>query len=59
MTIEYYHKDVYGNDLIYLVDSTASRCIHQLTGKKTLSQKDMNALSGLGINQVEVIAPRA
>jgi hypothetical protein len=42
-------KSVYGNDLIYVVEPGARASIRLLTGKKTVSAYDIEALRGLGI----------
>lgn len=36
-TIQYYPKNVYGNDLEYVVNQADASLIQQLTGKKTVT----------------------
>ena len=49
MAIHVKVKSVYGNDLIYVVEPEAADFIRTLTGKKTVSEYDIEALRGLGI----------
>lgn len=58
MIIEYYIKNVYGNELIYVKDEQLKRVIANLTGKKTISQKDIANFKVLGITFKEVLPPR-
>ena len=46
-TIEYYKKNVYGNDLMYVKDKTQAEIITGLTGQKTISPYIMEALKKL------------
>lgn len=46
-------KNVYGNDLLY-VTSAHAKWVSQLTGKKTVSESDIEALRELELS-VEVI----
>jgi hypothetical protein len=41
-------KDVYGNPLIYVADATLQRTIQKLTGRKSLTNSDIEALKELG-----------
>jgi hypothetical protein len=45
-------KSVYGNDLIYVVEPWAAAYISTLTGKKTVTKHDIEALKGLGIEVI-------
>jgi len=58
MTINYYYKNVYGNEHIYIKDELQADIISGLTGKKTVSQYDINYLRKLGCTLTEVIPPR-
>lgn len=58
MIIEYYIKNVYGNDLIYIKDKHLKETISSLIGKKTISQKDIKNFEVLGISFKEVLPPR-
>lgn len=57
-TMNYYRKNVYGREVIYLITSNWSRAVMQLTGKKTATQSDLDALKVLGYTMTEVLAPR-
>lgn len=48
MNIEIEIKNVYGNELNYIVDSEKAFLLSQLTGRKTLTDEDIKALKGLG-----------
>jgi len=48
MTIEVTQKDVYGNTLTYVADAAVQRSIQKLTGRKTLTNSDIQALKELG-----------
>lgn len=52
MTIHYYIKQVYGKDMIYIVDPVIASNMHYLTGKKTLSFGDIETLQNLGFELV-------
>jgi hypothetical protein len=54
MTLEIEVKSVYGNDLIYPLTHTEE--IRVLTGKKTLSVLQLNALKEMGL-EVKLITP--
>ncbi len=58
MIIEYYIKNVYGNELIYIKDEQLKKIISNLLGKKTINQKDINNFEILGISFKEVLPPR-
>ena len=55
MRIQIEIRNNYGNEAIYVVSSHSS-AISQLTGKKTISRADIQALQDLGL-MVETIAP--
>jgi hypothetical protein len=48
MTIEVIQKDVYGNTLTYVADAAVQRSIQKLTGRKSLTDSDIQALKELG-----------
>lgn len=58
MTIEYYSKNNYGCNALYVVESDKASAIAVLTGKKTISESDIEALKTFGIYFVEVLPPR-
>jgi hypothetical protein len=47
-SIEYYIKNVYGNENIYIIGENAKH-IQTLTNKKTIDKGDMLALEKLGL----------
>jgi len=57
MTIEVERKEVYGNTLTYVKKESVRNSIKKLTGRKTLTDYDVEALKELGfvlvIEQVE------
>jgi len=55
MRIQIEIRNNYGNEAIYIVSSHAS-AVSQLTGKKTISRADIQALQDLGL-MVETTAP--
>lgn len=48
MTIKVNRKAVYGSLLTYVVDTEVQRTIQKLTGRKTLTSSDIQALIELG-----------
>jgi hypothetical protein len=48
MTIEVTQKEVYGNTLTYVADESIRNSIKKLTGRKTLTSYDIEALKELG-----------
>ena len=48
MTIEVTRKEVYGNTLTYVADESIRNSIKKLTGRKTLTDYDVEALKELG-----------
>lgn len=49
VTISVKRREVYGNALIYVCDPTHADVISGLTGKKTVSEKDLSLLKMLGV----------
>jgi len=47
-------KNVYGNEMIYIVDQNEAKAISMLTGKKTIDNNDIDALFMLGI-QINIV----
>ena len=58
MTIEVERKEVYGNTLTYVVDESIRNSIKKLTGRKTLTDYDIEALKELGFILVIEHRPR-
>lgn len=48
MTIEVTQREVYGNTLTYVADAAVQRSIQKLTGRKSLTDSDIQALKELG-----------
>ena len=48
MTIEVERKEVYGNTLTYVQKESVRNSIKKLTGRKTLTDYDIEALKELG-----------
>ena len=57
MKIEYYRREVYGNEMWYVVNSEIEGWVSMLTNRATLSNGDMKALQALGFELVEVLQP--
>lgn len=55
MIIQYYIKNVFGNDNIYIKDKAINKNISTLTKKKTLDRNDIIALEKLGFILEQVI----
>lgn len=55
MTIEYYIKSNYGNNMMYVKSDTQRVAITSLTGAKTLTASAKRALEVLGFNFVQVL----
>lgn len=51
MTIDYYTKEVYGKTMLYLADRTQASLWERLTGKRTLTERDMATLTDLTMIQ--------
>ena len=50
MKVQFYTKQVYGNTLIYLVESEATENMLCLIGQKTISKFQMKRFEDLGIS---------
>ena len=48
MTIEVIRKQVWGNELTYVKEESVRNSIRKLTGRKTLTVSDIEALKELG-----------
>lgn len=48
MTIEVERKQVYGNTLTYVKKESVRNSVQKLTGRKTLTDRDIKALKELG-----------
>tara|TARA_B100000497_G_scaffold127673_1_gene170330 strand:+ start:4011 stop:4193 length:183 start_codon:yes stop_codon:yes gene_type:complete len=48
MTIEVIRKQVWGNELTYVKDESVRNSVRKLTGRKTLTDYDVEALKELG-----------
>lgn len=48
MNIQIEIKNVYGNELIYVIEPDCARTIQKLTGRKTLTRSDIQAFKDLG-----------
>tara|TARA_S200002703_G_C3659948_1_gene202687 strand:+ start:107 stop:283 length:177 start_codon:yes stop_codon:yes gene_type:complete len=48
MNIQIEIKNVYGNELIYITASETAKTIQKLTGRKTLTRRDIQAFKELG-----------
>jgi len=60
MIIQYYVRNVYGIRHMYILDARQAYLVNQLTGKKTIDQKDIEALTELtGCAWVQVFEPAA
>lgn len=57
MTIQYYTKQVYGNTLMYLIESKESNAILRLIGQKTISDKQMEQFEILGVTFERTFEP--
>lgn len=55
MTIEYYQKNVYGKELLYVKDKKLSDVVFRLTGKKTIDNQIIEALKALGCKFIQVL----
>ena len=55
MDIEYYTKNVYGNELNYIKDEVLSELIKKITGQKTLSLSNIQNFKHLGIKFIRVL----
>lgn len=57
MKVQFYTKNVFGNTLIYLVDSSEAQSILALINQKTISRFQMRRFAELGIVFEQVINP--
>ena len=57
MKVQFYTKQVYGNTLIYLVESEATENMLCLIGQKTINKFQMKRFEDLGISFEQVINP--
>lgn len=48
MTIEVIKKEVYGNTLTYVKEESVRNSVRKLTGRKSLTSSDIEALKELG-----------
>lgn len=55
--IKYYIKENYGTKHRYIVEPRVAEAISTLTGRKTLSDSDIQALEVLGFEFEQVIKP--
>ena len=58
MTIQFYRKNVYGNELMYIQDSQIARAVRELSGHESLPAHAKCALESLGHTFEEVLAPQ-
>lgn len=54
MRIEYHIKSVYGNEQIYITETSVANAVTTLTQKKTINNRDIAALIVLGHDVVHV-----
>jgi uncharacterized protein YhbP (UPF0306 family) len=47
-TITLRKREVYGNELFYVVDAEQARALAVLTGQKTITERNIGALKQLG-----------
>ena len=57
MIIQYYKKNVYGVEYIYILDKDIAKNIAVLTCRKTIDKRDIEALQCLGFEFKEVLKP--
>ena len=48
MTIEIIRKEVWGNELTYVKEESVRNSVRKLTGRKSLTSSDIEALKELG-----------
>ena len=53
--IEYYSKSVYGNELMYITDEVIAKQVMILTGRKTITIEQKQALEVLGFSLIKVL----
>lgn len=57
-TIEFYRKDIYGKENLYIADPKKAQLVQMISRRKTIDMSDLKALVGLGFRIEEVPAPR-
>ncbi len=57
MKIQYYRKNVYGKECLYIT-GLAELPVGYLTGRKTVTKGDLSCLQDLGHEIEEVLAPK-
>lgn len=55
MNIDYYVKNVYGNEMMYIKDDAIWHSVSTLTQRKTLLNSDKKALEALGFSFTQVL----
>lgn len=50
--INYHKRQVYGLEKLYITDPKQAQAVSALTGRKTIEQRDIDALAILGITLV-------
>lgn len=55
MNIEYYKKNVYGKELLYIKDESLAKAIEKLTGKKTIDKDAIEALKRIEVKFIQVL----
>lgn len=58
-TMKFYKKNVYGNEVMYLVDRLQRESIQQISHRKTITREDQFNLSMLGFVFVEITETEA
>ena len=58
MKIQYYTKQVYGKDTMYMKDEEIAEKIRRLTLQRTLTEHTKKALENLDFTFEEVLTPR-
>lgn len=53
-TIKFFHKNVYGNDYMYIADPVQARSVELISGKKVMTGPVMIGLEGLGFEFSEI-----
>ena len=58
ITIEFYRRQLYGRELMYIADPAYAALIKTLTHKIVIDEREKGALIKLGISFREVSAPK-
>lgn len=58
-TIKFYHKNVYGNDYMYIADPLQARAVEMISGKKVMTGPVWIGLEALGYEFVEITEKQA